>query len=84
MRRRVLERRLEGGVPDQELRLGLPGVVRLEGSVLGLREQDGRQRNGRRGFRGHRDDADLLERRAGHELDRVDGALGRDAIQRLR
>ena len=78
VRRRVLEGAPEGRVADQELRVGV-GVERED---LRLREQDVREDDGRRALGGHGDGADLAERGARHELDRVDGALRRDAEAR--
>src|SRR5438874_3409308 len=78
VRRRVLERRLERGVADEERRVRLFA----ERDMLRLREQHPRQgdRGGR--LRGDRDDAHLLERLARDELDRIDRAFRRDAQPR--
>ncbi len=78
VRRRVLERRLQRCVADQQRRVG----VRAERDVLCLGEEHLRQ-NDRRGRLGRdRDGADPVERRRGDELDRVDRALGGDAEPR--
>jgi hypothetical protein len=78
VRRRVLERRLERRVADQQRRVRLLAerhVPRLREQHLG--QDDGRGRLGRDGDR-----LDTLERHARDELDRVDGALGADAQPR--
>ena len=76
--RRILEGALQRGVADQQLRIRLL----VERADLGRREQHLRQhdRGGALGRDRHR--ADAAERHPGHELDRVDRALGRDAEPR--
>ena len=50
--------------------------------MLRMRKENLREHDGGRALRRHRDRADLRERRAGDELDRVDRALGGDAHAR--
>ena len=78
VRRRVLERALEGRVADQELRVGLLA----ERDVLGLGEEHLRQDDGGRALRRDGDGTDALERRLRDQLDRLDGALRGDAQAR--
>ena len=78
VRRRILERALQRGVADQERRVR----VHPQGQDLRLREQDADEDDRGRALRRHRDRSDLTEGQAGHELDRVDGALGGDAEPR--
>ena len=78
MRRRVLERGLQRGVADQELR-----VRRLsQRHMPRVGKQHLRQHDRRRRLRSHGDGPHVLERRLRHELDRVNRSLGRDAQPR--
>ena len=64
---RILERRLQGSVADQELRVGLLS----KGNVVGIRQQHLRQHNRGRRLGRDRHRAHVLERLARHELDRI-------------
>ena len=78
VRRRVLERAPQRRVADQELRVGLLS----ERHVPRVREQHLREHDRGRALGRHRDRPDLREGRPRDELDRVDGALRRDAQAR--
>src|SRR2546430_1125902 len=71
VRRRILERGLQRRIADQELRIGLLP----ERHVLGLRQQHLRQHDRGRGLRRDGDLPHLLERLAGHELERIHRTL---------
>jgi hypothetical protein len=75
VRGRVLERAPQSRVADQERRVRLDA----ERDDLRPRQQDAHEDDRGRALRRNGNRADLAERDPAHELDRVDGALGRDA-----
>ena len=80
MRRRILERRPQRRVADQELRVRLVGLV--ERHMHGVGKQHLRQYDGSGRFGCNRDRAHALERRSRDQLDRLDRSLARDAEPR--
>ena len=78
VRRRVVEGGAQGGVADQQARVG-GGAL---GPQLGLRQQDVRERDRGRGLRRAGQRAHLVERHGAHDLDRADRAVGADAERR--
>ena len=80
VRRRVLEHALQRGVADEELGIGVVGL--LERHLLGIGEEDAHQHGRGRALRRDRDGVDAVDRRTRDELDRVDGSFGGDAETR--
>ena len=78
VRRRILEGALQRGVADEQRGVGLF----LEGEDLGVREQHPREHDGGGALGRDGDRPHATEGHAAHELDRVDGSLGRDAQPR--
>ena len=75
----ILERALERRVADQQLRVRASSP---SGTMLRLRQQHAREHDRGRALRRHGDRAHAAERQPRDELDRVDGALRRDAQPR--